>query len=242
MTGFLDDPLTDLLAKQTALVVQSARRLGDAAVGAPAPCPGWTRGHLLTHLARNADGLVNVAHSAVTGVPVPMYASAEARNADVEAGAGRPARELTDDLERSAARLADELDQVPDDALDLQVPSGRGPTIRVGDVPWVRLREVVYHHVDLDAGYGFADAPQEVVVAGLRECVPRLAEVTTPVEVTAELPGAADPVVLRLGTGEPRLAVHGPSWDVLAWLTGRSDGAGLRTGSGAALPALPSWG
>jgi len=62
------------------------------------------------------------------------------------------------------------------------------------------------------------------------------------VEVTAELPGAAAPVVLHLGTGEPRLAVHGPAWDVLAWLTGRSDGAGLRTESGAALPALPSWG
>jgi maleylpyruvate isomerase len=242
MTGFPDDPLTDLLAKQTALVVQSARRLDDAAVRAPSLCPGWTRGHLLTHLARNADGLVNVAHSAVTGVPVPMYASAEARNADVEAGASRPARELTDDLERSAARLADELDQVPDDALDLQVPSGRGPTIRVGDVPWVRLREVVYHHVDLDAGYGFADAPQEVVVAGLRECVPRLAGGTTPLEVTAELAGAADPVVLHVGTGEPRLVVRGPAPEVLAWLTGRSAGEPLQVEGGGTLPELPSWG
>src|SRR3954451_23550945 len=105
MTGFPDDPLTELLEEQTALVVQTARRLDDAAVRALSLCPGWTRGHLLTHLARNADGLVNVAHSAVTGVPVPMYASAEARNADVEAGAGPSAQEVTGGLEGSAGRL-----------------------------------------------------------------------------------------------------------------------------------------
>jgi maleylpyruvate isomerase len=239
MTG--DDPLPDLLEEQTALVVQTARRLDDPGVRAPSLCPGWTRGHLLTHLARNADGLTNVAHSAVTGVLVPMYPSAAARDADIEAGGDRRARELAEDLERSATRLADELQQVPDDALDLEVPSGRGPTIRVGDVPWVRLREVVYHHVDLDAGYGFADAPVEVVVRGLRECVPRLAATTPALEVTAELT-AADPVVLHVGTGDPRLAVGGPAPRVLAWLTGRSTGEDLRVDGGASLPELPSWG
>jgi len=242
MTGLADDPMTHLLAQQTDLLVRTARGLDDAAVRGPSLCPPWTRGHVLTHLARNADGLLNVARSAVTGEMVPMYLSAAARDADVEAGAGRPARELTDDVASAAERLAAELRRVPDDALDQQVPSGRGPTIRVGNVPWVRLREVVYHHVDLDAGYGFSDAPQEVVVAGLRECVPRLSDVPTPLEVTAELGGAADPVVLHLGTGEPRLAVRGPAPAVLAWLTGRSDGAGLGTDSGAPLPTLPGWG
>jgi maleylpyruvate isomerase len=242
MTGLADDPFTNLLAEQTRLLVRTAQALDDAAVRAPSLCPPWTRGHVLTHLARNADGLRNVAHSAVTGELVPMYLSAAARDADVEAGAGRSAHDLAADVESSAARLDAELRQVPEDALDLEVPSGRGPTIRVGNVPWVRLREVVYHHVDLDAGYGFADAPQEVLVAGLRECVPRLADVPTPLAVTAELGGAADPVVLHLGNGTRRLAVTGPAWEVLAWLTGRSGGTGVRTDSGAALPTLPGWG
>jgi len=242
MTALADDPLTDLLAEQTRLLVRTAHGLDDPAARAPSLCPPWTRGHVLTHLARNADGLRNVAHSAVTGELVPMYLSAAARNADVEAGAGRPARELAEDVEASATLLDEELRRVPDDAVDLEVPSGRGPTIRVGNVPWVRLREVVYHHVDLDAGYGFADAPQDVLVAGLRECVPRLTDLATPLEVTAELGGVADPVVLHLGTGTPRLAVGGSAWDVLAWLTGRSRGDGVRTDSGAALPTLPAWG
>src|SRR3954447_3189114 len=205
MTGLADDPLLDLLAEQTRLLVGTGRSLDDAAVRAASLCPPWSRGHVLTHLARNADGLCNVAHSAVTGELVPMYVSAAARDADVEAGAGRAARELADDVESSAERVGAELRGGPAEALDLQVPSGRGPTIRVGDVPWVRLREVVYHHVDLDAGYGFVDAPHEVIVTGLRECVPRLAGGATPLEVTAELAGAADRVVLHVGTGEPRL-------------------------------------
>src|SRR3954452_402145 len=242
MTGLADDPISDLLAEQTELLVRTARGLDDQAVRGASLCPPWSRGHVLTHLARNADGLLNVAHSAVTGEIVPMYLSAAARDADVEAGAGRPARELADDVESSAARLDAELRRVPAEALDLQVPSGRGPTIRVGNVPWVRLREVVYHHVDLDAGYGFADAPQEIVVAGLRECVPRLAGVGTPLEVTAELAGAADPVVLHVGTGEPRLGVLGPAPEVLGWLTGRSAGQRLEVDGGGTLPELPSWG
>src|SRR5919112_2556425 len=113
MNGFVDDPLTDQLEEQTALVVQTARGLDDAAVRGPSLCPGWTRGHLLTHLARNADGLVNVAHSAVSGHLVPMYKSAAARNADVEAGAGRPAATLATDVENAAQRLAEELRRVP---------------------------------------------------------------------------------------------------------------------------------
>jgi maleylpyruvate isomerase len=240
MTGLPDDPLAGLLAEQTALVMATARRLDDAAVRGPSLCPGWSRGHVVTHLARNADGLTNVAHSAVTGVPVPMYPSAAARDADVEAGADRSAHDLADDLERSAGRLADELGRVPGDALDLHVPSGRGPTIRVGEVPWIRLREVVYHHVDLDAGYAFTDAPPEVVVRGLAECVPRLAGTSPPVEVVAEAVGG-HPVVLRLGAGDPQLSVRGPAPEVLGWLTGRTAGEGLST-DGGPLPRLPGWG
>jgi maleylpyruvate isomerase len=242
MTGPADDPLLPLLDEQTRLLVTTAQSMDDDAVRGPSLCPGWTRGHVLTHLARNADGLVNVAHSAVTGHLVPMYKSAAARNADVEAGADRRTATLAADVQDAAQRLADELRRVPPEAADLQVPSGRGPTIRVGDVPWTRLREVVYHHVDLDAGYGFADAPGEVVVRGLQECVPRLAEATPPLEVTAELDGPADPVVLNIGTGSARRAVAGPASEVLAWLTGRSAGTGLRTADGDPLPELPAWG
>ncbi len=70
----------------------------------PSRLPGWTRGHVMTHLARNADGLRNLAEGAIAGEERAMYPSAEQREADIEAGSGRPAAELHTDIERGARR------------------------------------------------------------------------------------------------------------------------------------------
>ena len=43
--------------------------------------PGWTVGHVLTHVARNADAYTNLLTWARTGVETPAYASPEAREA-----------------------------------------------------------------------------------------------------------------------------------------------------------------
>ncbi|BBC38326.1 hypothetical protein SGFS_096200 [Streptomyces graminofaciens] len=63
------------------------------AVAEPSALPGWTRGHLLTHLARNADALVNLLTWARTGVRTPMYTTPDQRASDwmtprIDAGAG----------------------------------------------------------------------------------------------------------------------------------------------------------
>ena len=47
---------------------------------------------MLTHLARNADGLRNLLIWARTGVVTPQYPSFEVRNEEIEAGAGRRRR------------------------------------------------------------------------------------------------------------------------------------------------------
>ncbi len=83
--------------------------LDDAAVAAPSALPGWTRGHVLTHVARNADALVNLLTWARTGVETPAYPSREARDAGIEAGAGRPLREQVEDLRARAAGGAAQL-------------------------------------------------------------------------------------------------------------------------------------
>src|SRR4051812_15709223 len=147
MTAFADDPMLAQLTVQTDLLLVTAARLTDADVRAPSLLPAWSRGHVLSHLARNADGLSNVVRSAVTGQITPMYESQARRDADVEAGAGRSAFDLASDVETSAEELLGLLAQVPEDRLDLEVPSGRGPTIAVRSVVWVRTREVLYHHV-----------------------------------------------------------------------------------------------
>ena len=65
--------------RQTGLLLRTARSLEPGSLGDPSRCPGWTRGHILTHLARNADALVNLVTNATTGSSTPMYASPESR-------------------------------------------------------------------------------------------------------------------------------------------------------------------
>jgi maleylpyruvate isomerase len=78
--------------------------------------PGWTRGHVLTHLARNADGGSRLLTWARTGTPSAEYPSLEARATQIEAGAGRSAAELVADARASAEGFAVEYSRMPADA------------------------------------------------------------------------------------------------------------------------------
>src|SRR6478735_4255066 len=119
MTAFEDDPMLRQLCEQTDLLLSTVNDLDDEAVRGPSLLPGWTRGHVLAHLARNADGLANVARTAVTGDVTPMYESAAQRDADIEAGAGRSASDHESDVEASAERLLALLADIPADRLDV---------------------------------------------------------------------------------------------------------------------------
>jgi maleylpyruvate isomerase len=94
-------------------LVRAIAGLPDAAVRAPSPLPGWTRGHVLTHLARNAEGGARLLGWARTGVPSYEYESVEARAAAIEQGAGRPAAVLIADVQRSAEEFSAAADGMP---------------------------------------------------------------------------------------------------------------------------------
>ncbi len=110
--------------------------------------PGWTVGHVLTHLARQADGVRAMAEGALAGEERPMYASAEARDADIDAGAGRPLAELVDDVTTAAVAL-----DAAWAALDETAWGGDGLTLRgpfpLRVMPSFRWREVEVHLTDL---------------------------------------------------------------------------------------------
>lgn len=162
------------IKQSLALISDATDRLGatvawltDAQAAEPSRLPGWTRGHVMTHIARNADGLANLLRWARTGTETPMYASREARNADIEAGAGRPAAAQATDIRESSAAFADEAGRVPDDAWTAVVRVLSPGTFPASEVLLMRLSEVVIHHVDLGAGYGYLDWPHEYVSRAL---------------------------------------------------------------------------
>ena len=105
-----------------------------------------------------------------------MYASPEARDADIAEGARRPAAEQVADLVSSAARFAEIAPSLGGAAEEQQVEVRGGRTVPGRDLPTLRLREVVLHHVDLDLGFTLADADAGFVERTLRRAVATLAE------------------------------------------------------------------
>ena len=205
----------------------------------PSPLPGWTRGHVLTHIARNADGLGNLLRWARTGTEIPMYASAEARSKDVEAGAGRPAADLAADVRESAAAFAAEAANMPGDAWTAQVRALYGQPFPAFEVLDRRLAEVEIHHVDLAAGYSPADWPA-AFVAGPCPGSPSRSPGATMRRAAWSWRMAPRTVPDRPGAGgRPPVSIHGQPADLLAWLLGRADGTGLTLASGDTLPELP---
>ncbi len=198
----------------TARLLTTARGIDDAS--APSLLPGWSRGHLLTHIARNADGAVNLLTWARTGVVTPQYASWDARNADIEEGAGRPLSDQIEGLAQACARFAATAEAMPAEAWSATIRGTRGPEQPAARVMWSRLKEVEIHHVDL----GLAYSPDDCRLV-----------LRTP-EAGRDLP---------LGEGVTSPVVSGPVRAAVAWLTGRSSGAGLTVEPPGSLPDVPVW-
>ena len=213
----------------------------DADVRAASLLPDWTRGHVLTHLARNADGIARTLSGALRGEHLARYPDGTAgRNADIEAGTGRPLAEQLLDVQQSADRLDRLFAAVAEaDGWGLECDDRTAGAYVAG-----RWREVEIHRVDLGGSYGAADWPAAFVryllpslLAGLDDRVPdgtavRI-EITPERSATTDLGGS----VWTCGDGEPT-AVTGPDWAVLAWLLGRPAAAG---GQLAGAPELSRW-
>ncbi|WP_431887095.1 maleylpyruvate isomerase family mycothiol-dependent enzyme [Micromonospora wenchangensis] len=235
------DPLllTGEVADSAARLLDTAAGLDAAAVAAPSLLPGWNRGHVLTHLARNADGFVNLLTSARTGEDIPMYESAAARDADIAAGAGRPPAELLADLRHSTDRFTEALAAMPTSAWSAIVQARRGPW-PVALVLWARWRELEVHHVDLATGYRPADWPAAFAPHLLHEVVGGLAErPDAPALVLRPTDGNRPELVL--GDAQDAPQVTGTSAALAAWLIGRSSGDGLTVTPDGALPTPPEW-
>lgn len=163
--------------------------------------PGWTVGHVLTHVARNADSHRDLLDGR------SQYPSVESRDADIEAGARRPWDELVDDVETSANALEARWAATTDWTGTAAMLSGTRPRHLL---PLLRQREVEVHRADLGLGYAFGAMPAEYVRRDLR-LMEMLWRARKPMGLTP-LPDAA----LRL-----------PPATRLAWMMGRIEVDGL---------------
>lgn len=210
--------------------------LDDARLREPSRLAGWSRGHILSHLARNADALVNLLAWARTGVESRMYATPGDREAGINAGAGRGLAEQLADLTSSGSRFLRAAGAVPEARRSFCVLSAQGRQIPAHEVPWLRVREVWLHLVDLDAGYDI-DAVPDAIAWELAKDVAAWMTSRTTATVDLHVDGCGS---VRLGPGpSPGGSITGSPQQVAGWLTGRAGPAGLT--ATAAVPDLPRW-
>jgi maleylpyruvate isomerase len=203
----------------TAHLLTEVDKLNDDDLGAPSALPGWTRAHIVGHLARNAEALNRLAAWARTGDESPMYANPEQRAEEIERSAKRPPSTLRSDLTTTAAELEDALAALTDQQWQAPVRSALGRTIPAAEVPWMRTREVWLHAVDLGAGAALTDLPQGVLDLLLDDVTATLS--AKPDCPSVELIPSDRPRRWRLGRTEPGSSVTAPAADLAGWLTGR---------------------
>jgi maleylpyruvate isomerase len=238
-----DPRLEDDLAavrRHTGLLLDHATRLTD--LRSPSLCEGWTRAHVLAHVARNAEAIQRLAQWAVDGEPRPMYpGGTRGRDAAIEDGAAkpgpaspddpRPAGAFVDDLADTAAALDPHLAALGGRLAVEEVEMRGGLMVPPLALPRLRLREVVFHHVDLDDGFGFAQVEPALLHGFLDDAATRLA-------ATPNAPGVR--LVSDEGdewaVGDAGMTVRGPRAGLLLWLARRDP---REVTAEAALPDLP---
>jgi maleylpyruvate isomerase len=213
----------------TERLLTAAAKMDNASVTEPSRLPGWSRGHVLAHLARNADALVNVLEGR------PMYASATTRDTDIERDAPRPLDTQLADVRESGARFEETGAAAADWSRTVELRNG--VTDSAARVPFRRWVEVDLHHVDLGIGYELEDLPEEFVTREIDVLAERFAG-HKDVPSTALDAGDGQVWTTGGGAGGGPISVRGSAADLLGWLCGRRDGTGL-TVHGGPLPALP---
>ena len=214
---------------------QTIATLTEDEARADSALPKWTRGHVLTHIARNAEAMVRLLTGALHAIPTQQYpGGVDGRNSAIEDGAARPVSELVHDVTATNAAVESAFEAMTDEAWTRPARWATGNVFPASRCAWSRWREVEIHHVDLGLDrYTTADWPAGFVRAHLPHELAKL-------DRRLGDSGAVEIGGVRYGTGDP-VALDGPDHAVLAWLIGRPNLAEPYLRSEGTLPALPFW-
>lgn len=229
-----DTTQLELLAAANNRLVRAVDALDDATYATPSLLPDWTVAHVVAHLALNGEALAGALDGVASGVGRTMYASQDARDADIAALAAGTPSELRSRLMASTELFDREVSDLPDDKWEARIertPGGR--TLSARATVLMRVREVEIHHADLGIGYTSADwspAFSTLVLDSLPGDSP------TPFRVLARDLSRT----WTYGEGDPVSTVTGDAHELAWWLTGRDPGGTLTSDSGT-LPEVAPW-
>ena len=186
----------DALDASQQRLTDDLQAMADVDPATPTALPGWTVGHVMTHIARNADSTIRM----IAGL-AQYWKGVESRASDIELGAARPWCELVEDVALTNDAVSRMMREITDwTGIARGTTADRPKTA----LPEMRRREVEVHRADLGLGYGFDDMPGDFVAFETRRLT-MLWQARQPMGLTV-LPEA----VLAL-----------PEPERLAWLFGR---------------------
>jgi maleylpyruvate isomerase len=235
--------------ESTSGLLCSLGSLTERDVRRPSLLPGWTIGHVLSHLARNADAMVLSLGGAMRNEPTPMYPhGARGRDADIQMGSKRSMAKIVADLKFAVDQLDTTWSEMTPQAWanDAIIRAGRLPAWQTVGARWC---EVELHWVDLDTGHGPEAWPGRFSRLLLRTLLERTM-IGRPLE--DRLPSGIRLELFSIGTSERwqagpdqarTIGVHGPLWALACWLSGRLEPArpALELTGGGEPPTLAPW-
>lgn len=163
-----------VLQREAGMAMATISSLRDEELRRPTRCEGWTRAHVIAHLAHDADAMTNLVSWAVTGHETPAYESDERRTADIEATAALSAAELTAALDRAETRLTEALRTLREGVTVESVGTPFSGEVDVFWLPALRTTELIVHHDDLDTTWEWHEAAPDALVDAIDVCVHRL--------------------------------------------------------------------
>ncbi|MCL8016696.1 maleylpyruvate isomerase family mycothiol-dependent enzyme [Streptomyces sp. AS02] len=226
------DELVVRVSQSHARVLELVDQLDDQQKNAACALPGWTRGHVLKHLADNARAFERQARASLRGELVDMYDGGQSgRDQAIGQGAARPLAELREDLRLAQGAL--------EGAWRRLTAADWHRTVRfrhatVLDTALARWREAEIHAVDLAVGYRPRDWTRDFAEHALGFLSDR-----GPVGTRLLLRATDVEFTRALGTGTT-VEVSGAVRDLAAWMAGRGTDGPLDT-SGPRLPELGPW-
>ena len=141
-------------------LLQSLDSLTDEQCRQPSLLPGWSRGHVLTHLARNAESHARMFAAATRGEESEQYPGGKpVRDAAIQNGAHRSAAELVADVRVTIYAL-----EAAWASATTTTWAGHGikshsdgSRVPIPTLVLMRWCETEVHHADLDLGFGWRD-------------------------------------------------------------------------------------
>ncbi|MGW7608013.1 maleylpyruvate isomerase family mycothiol-dependent enzyme [Streptomyces sp. NPDC054766] len=222
------------VTRSGARITATVDALTDLEVRAPTTLAGWTRGHVITHLAHSVGAYQRLLAGARTGIEPAPRTDAKALARAVREGADRPAAELATDLRSRFAYLTEDVTSMPVERWDTLVTALAGWR----HPAWYTLhrcwREFETHHVDLNVGYRTTDWPSTYVTWALDDTIRALTARDFPVARVEALDLGRTWTVSPTGPD-----ITGSGHALLGWLSGRVLDPPLT--SDQPLPVPPDW-